>query len=68
MAWEQGDYERAITFGEEGLMLARRFEDTASVAAILANLGSVAMSRMEVDRASALLEEAVAMYRVSGDE
>jgi predicted ATPase len=69
LAWEQGDYERAITFGEEGLMLAGRFEDdTASVAAILANLGSVAMSRMEVDRASALLEEAVAMCRVSGDE
>src|SRR5215213_500784 len=68
LAWEQADYERAIAFGEEGLVLARRFEDTASAAAILVNLGSVAMSRMEVDRASALLEEAVAMYRASGDE
>jgi predicted ATPase/DNA-binding SARP family transcriptional activator/DNA-binding CsgD family transcriptional regulator len=67
LAWEQGDYERAMAFGEEGLVLARRFEDTASAAAILVNLGSVAMSRMEVDRASALLEEAVAIYGTSGD-
>jgi len=68
LAWEQGDYERAVVLGEDGLVLARRFGDDASAAAILANLGSVAMSRMEVDRASALLEEAVAMYRASGDE
>jgi non-specific serine/threonine protein kinase len=37
LAWEQGDYERAMAFGEEGLALARRFEDTASAAAILDN-------------------------------
>jgi predicted ATPase/DNA-binding SARP family transcriptional activator/DNA-binding CsgD family transcriptional regulator len=68
LAWEQGDYERAMAFGEEGLVLARRFEETTSAAAILVNVGSVAMSQMEVDRASALLEEAVAMYRASGDD
>ncbi len=68
LAWEQGDYERAVTLGEEGLVLARRFEDGTSAATILVNLGSVAMSRMEVDRASALLEEAVATSRASGDD
>jgi non-specific serine/threonine protein kinase len=68
LAWEQGDYERAMALGEEGLVLARRFEDSTSVATILVNLGSVAMSRMEVDRASALLEEAVATSRASGDD
>jgi predicted ATPase/DNA-binding SARP family transcriptional activator/DNA-binding CsgD family transcriptional regulator len=68
LVWEQGDYERAVALGEEGLVLARRLEDSTSAAAILVNLGSVAMSRMEVDRASALLEEAVAMCRASGDD
>jgi len=68
LAWEQGDYERAVALGEEGLVLARRLEDSTSAAAILFNLGSVAMSRMEVERASALLEEAVAMCRASGDD
>jgi predicted ATPase/DNA-binding SARP family transcriptional activator/DNA-binding CsgD family transcriptional regulator len=68
LAWEQGDYERAMALGEEGLVLAGRFGGSASEAAILVNLGSVAMSRMEVDRASALLEEAVAMCRASGDD
>jgi predicted ATPase/DNA-binding SARP family transcriptional activator/DNA-binding CsgD family transcriptional regulator len=68
LAWELGDYERAMAFGEEGLVLARRLEDSTSVAAILVNLGSVAMSRTEVERASALLEEAVAMCKASGDD
>ena len=68
LAWEQGDYERAVALGEEGLGLARRLGDKASAAAALFNLGSVAMSRMEADRASTLLEEAVALWRASDNE
>jgi non-specific serine/threonine protein kinase len=68
LAWEQGDYERAVALGEQALVLAKRHEDSTSAAAILFNLGSVAMSRMEVERASALLEEAVAICRASGDD
>jgi predicted ATPase/DNA-binding SARP family transcriptional activator/DNA-binding CsgD family transcriptional regulator len=68
LAWEQGDYERAVALGEEGLVLARRFGDDARAAAILVSLGGVAMSRMEVDKASMLLEEAVATCRASGDD
>jgi predicted ATPase/DNA-binding SARP family transcriptional activator/DNA-binding CsgD family transcriptional regulator len=68
LAWEQGDYERAMALGEEALGLARRLGDEASAAAALFNLGSVAMSRMEADRASTLLEEAVALWRASGNE
>jgi len=68
LAWELGNYERAMALGEEGLELARHLEDGTSAANILVNLGSVAMSRMEVERASALLEEAVAMCKASGDD
>jgi predicted ATPase/DNA-binding SARP family transcriptional activator/DNA-binding CsgD family transcriptional regulator len=68
LSWEQGDYERAVALGEEGLALARRVGNDASAAAILVSLGSIAMSRMELDRASALLEEAVAICRTSGDD
>jgi predicted ATPase/DNA-binding SARP family transcriptional activator/DNA-binding CsgD family transcriptional regulator len=68
LAWEQGDYERAVALGEEALTLARRLGDEAVAASALLNLGGVAMSQMEVGRASALLEEAVALRRASGDD
>jgi predicted ATPase/DNA-binding SARP family transcriptional activator/DNA-binding CsgD family transcriptional regulator len=68
LAWEQGDYERAVALSEEALTLARRLGDEAVAASALLNLGGVAMSQMEVGRASALLEEAVALRRASGDD
>ena len=68
MAWEEGDYERAVTLGEEALTLARGLGDEAGAASALSNLGSVAMSRMDIGRASTLLEEAVALWRESGDD
>jgi ATP/maltotriose-dependent transcriptional regulator MalT len=57
-----------VALGEEALELTRHLGDEAGAAAALFNLGSVAMSRMEVDRASTLLEEAVALWRASGNE
>jgi predicted ATPase/DNA-binding SARP family transcriptional activator/DNA-binding NarL/FixJ family response regulator len=68
LAWEEGNYERAVTLGEEALELARSLGDEAGAAAALFNLGSVAMSRVEVEQASMLLEEAAALWRASGDE
>jgi len=68
LAWEAGDYDRAVALGEEGLALARRFGNDAVAASVLHTLGSVAMSRVELGQASALLEEALALWRALGDD
>ena len=67
IAWEQRDFERAVTLSEEGLALSRELGDKAGASAALLNLGVVAMLRDERERALSLLEEAVALGRELGN-
>jgi non-specific serine/threonine protein kinase len=68
IAWEQGDYERAVSLTEKSLALSRKIGDERISALALLVQG---MSRMrqgdELERASELIEESVALHRATGD-
>jgi len=67
IAWEQGDYERSITFSKEGLAMSRKLGDIVGTTAALTNLAWAALYRNEPRRASKLAEEAMMLQRASGD-
>ena len=67
IAWGQGDFERAIAFGEESMALAREAGDPTSIATALYTVGRAAYFADRLERASALLEEATTLQRASED-
>jgi predicted ATPase len=62
-----GDLDRARTFCEQSLMLAREFGDERGIARALNMLGNYAESRGDLAQAEAHFEEAAAMLRRLGD-
>jgi predicted ATPase/DNA-binding CsgD family transcriptional regulator len=64
----QGDFETAVQFLEEGLAMARRFADPGLTIFALGLLGIAAEDTGDYDRAAPLLEEALELYRVSGEK
>jgi predicted ATPase len=67
LAWEQGDYPRAVTLAEEGLRLARALGDRTAVAAALQSLAITTWSQDGSARVRDLLEESLVLYREAGD-
>jgi predicted ATPase/class 3 adenylate cyclase len=66
-ARQQGDYDRAVLHGEEGLALARASGTSFHVARSLSLLGLVAHSRGDLVRARSLFEEARGLVREAHD-
>lgn len=67
LAYEQSDYDQAVTLYEESLSLRRDLDDRQGVAAMLNNLGIIAAQRDEYPRAIPLYEESLALRRELGD-
>jgi predicted ATPase/DNA-binding SARP family transcriptional activator/DNA-binding CsgD family transcriptional regulator len=67
MAWEQLDYERSESLGEEALALAREQGDSAASARALYIQGAPTLYQLDFDRAVALFEEAARLQRGAGD-
>ncbi len=67
VAWEQGDYERAVALSEESLALSRELGDKAGAATALYTLGWAAMFGNDVERTSALIEKAITLQREMND-
>ena len=68
IAWQQGEFGRSTTLGEEGMRLFRESGDTPGLAVALRSLGWSALSQDELGRASALFEEAAALQRTLDDK
>jgi predicted ATPase len=66
-AWGQGDFERAVALGEEGLALAKNAGDPPTVATALYTVGRAAFFADKLERAASLVEEAASLQRTSGD-
>jgi predicted ATPase/class 3 adenylate cyclase len=68
LTWMQGDYERAATFDEAALHLARQTGALAEVAYALVDLGVVELNRGDQTRAKALLDDGLHQFRELADE
>ncbi|HXT36766.1 MAG TPA: tetratricopeptide repeat protein, partial [Chloroflexota bacterium] len=69
VAWNQDQYERARELYEASLGLRRELADREGVAASLNNLGNLmAVSLGDYAQGTALLEEALALFREAGDQ
>ena len=66
LAGEQGDFETARGYFEEGLAIARERDDAYYVAATLTNLGNLALFQADYATASRLYEEALERSRTAG--
>ncbi len=66
-AWGEGDFERAVALGEEGLALAKDAGDTSTVATALYTVGRAAFFADRLEQAATLVEEAESLQRTSGD-
>jgi len=67
LAWQQGDYTRAVARHAEALALWRRLGDEQGVASALTSLGNVASRQGDDARAVALHAESLALRRRLGD-
>lgn len=67
LAAAQGEYERARSWLEEGLLLYRELDDASGVAWTCTELGESALQRREFATASTLFEESLATFRSLGD-
>ncbi len=67
LAWELGDYPRAVAWLEGSLVIARELADRAGSGWALLNLGVVAEKQGDDDRADALYGEALSLFREAGD-
>jgi non-specific serine/threonine protein kinase len=63
VAYERGDYERAVRLHEQSLALARGFGTTFGVAWSLRALGDAVRGQGDLRRATTLLEESLALSR-----
>jgi predicted ATPase/transcriptional regulator with XRE-family HTH domain len=68
LAWRQGDYEQALAWHAESLVLRRDLGDRHGVASSLENLGMVAWRQSDYQRARALHQESLIMRRELGDQ
>ncbi|HEY3550282.1 MAG TPA: tetratricopeptide repeat protein [Gaiellaceae bacterium] len=66
--FRQGDNELADALMQESLDLYRELGDEEGMARATAELGGVAIGRLELDRATALYEEAVSLFRRQGKQ
>jgi predicted ATPase/class 3 adenylate cyclase/Tfp pilus assembly protein PilF len=67
IAYQQGDWARAVAALEEGLALARRAANPDELGRALSNLGMVLSESGDPARAEALFEEALDLDRALGD-
>ena len=68
LAVYQIDYERGETLCREGLVLCRKYRDTAGIAFSLHLLGSLSWQQGNFAPARTLMEESLALYREIGDK
>jgi predicted ATPase len=67
LAWRQGEFDQAQTFGRESLNVARALGNALGMAAAISLLEQVARSQGHYARAAALPEQSLAMFRELGD-
>jgi non-specific serine/threonine protein kinase len=67
LAYQQGDYERAVAFFEEGMALRCDLGDSWGIADSLNSLGNVAFRQGDYGRATALYEESLTLMCVLED-
>ena len=67
-ALDQGAPERAATFCEEGLSIARKLGDKGQTATLLGILGVAMLHRGNLKRATELLQESLTMLHELGDK
>jgi predicted ATPase/DNA-binding CsgD family transcriptional regulator len=63
LARNESDYERALAWLEESLVLRRELGDEKGTADVLINLGTVALDRCDCSRARALFDESLSLRR-----
>jgi len=63
VAYEQGDYERAVRLHEQSLALAREFGTTFGIALSIRALADAVLGQGDLRRARMLLEEGLALSR-----
>jgi predicted ATPase/class 3 adenylate cyclase len=69
LAWDQGDYSRALSLMERSLALCRKVDDKWGVALSLSILGFLAYQPQgDYERARALLKESLAVWREVEDQ
>jgi tetratricopeptide (TPR) repeat protein len=68
VAYEQGDYERAVRLQERSLVLAREFGNTFDIAWSIRALADAVRGQGDLKRAQALLEEGLALSRGTENE
>ena len=66
LAYDQGDYEQAAGYHQEGLARFRQIGDRAGIAEALRGLGELVLSQRDFPRAQALFEESLALSRELG--
>jgi non-specific serine/threonine protein kinase len=67
LGWELGEYDSAVNWLRESLVISEERGDCAGRAAALLNLGLIAEKQGHEDTASAAFEDALALYREEGD-
>jgi tetratricopeptide (TPR) repeat protein len=67
LAYDQGDYRRAVTLLDQSLVLFRELGDDRGVAWTLHSLARAAAEQGDDTQATGLLEESVALFRRLGD-
>lgn len=67
LAYERGDFDRAVDLAREALALCREGGDTWGTCYALETLGLIMQFRRRYVEAAALLEESLALARASGD-
>jgi predicted ATPase/DNA-binding CsgD family transcriptional regulator len=68
LAYQQGDYEAARTYGEQGLAIWRALGNGRGAAAALTNLGNVARDLGDFGTARTLYEESLTLRRAADDQ
>jgi len=66
LAYDQGNYERAVALAEQSLALYREMDDAQGTARALNTLGIVAIDRADYARATDLYEQSLALSRAHG--
>jgi tetratricopeptide (TPR) repeat protein len=66
--YHQGDYEQALKFYEESLILQRESGNKSDIANTLYNLGLLAYYQRDYEQALKFYEESLTLHRESGDK
>jgi tetratricopeptide (TPR) repeat protein len=63
MASDQGNYKQAVTYLQEGLLLARQLNHSEWISALLNNLGDIAIEQGDYEQATMYFQEGLDLAR-----